>query len=296
MTRLIIAVLAAAAALIAAVASGPGCGDGDGGDANGDADADAGDACGASAPTLCRGSVMDGGCGARYDPGCPPCLPVAGTPCSGSLHCDYCRYGWFDPSDWTMTWCSEGRWHLLRTHCDPPFDGGPEADADMDADADAEVDLETEVATDVGAEVGLDDGLDADSEPGDVGDVDAPLDAGEPYTSWTDCGWTDGTVAGSCLCDGLAACEAIAAGVWEPLGSHEIRVCARRAGSCDVAFFREVEGGGTGFRCTIPTSGTCGFDEAHDCEAVFSCNLLMGDCPSGVVPTNVIPCDLAFGP
>lgn len=84
--------------------------------------------------------------------------------------------------------------------------------------------------------------------------------------------------------------------MWEPLGSHEIRVCARRAGSCDVAFFREVEGGGTAFRCTIPISGACGFDEARDCEVAFTCNLLMGDCPPGVVPTNVVPCDVVFGP
>ena len=145
--RFITVVLAVATAVVAGVAAGPGCEDGAGADAGGDveagvdgvADVDAGDACGSHAWTLCRGSVMDGRCAADYDPGCPPCLPDAGTPCSGSLHCDYCRGGWFDPSGWNTTSCRGGLWGVWSTHCDPP-PRDADAEADTDAGADAEVD------------------------------------------------------------------------------------------------------------------------------------------------------------
>jgi hypothetical protein len=179
---------------------------------------------------------------------------------------------------------------------DADADIGVDGDADVAADADAEVDAD-EAGDDEGDGAPGSDDAPVDAPAGeDAMETDVPPDADGRYTSWVDCGWSDGMAAGSCLCDGLGACNAVAGGVWEPLGSREIRVCARRDGSCDVAYFREVEGGGSAYRCTIPIAGACGFDEARDCEAVFTCNLLMGDCPPGVVPTSVIPCDLVFGP
>ena len=210
---------------------------------------------------------------------CGPCCPPHENGCGG--------YNYY---------CDRGTRHIVEAHCDP-CGWGRDADAEAAADTDDGEASEADALPESdGEEETLPEAVDVlDDDAGEV-DASTDADADERYTSWTDCGWTDGMSTGSCLCDGLAGCDAVAGGVWEPLGSHEIRVCAQRAGSCDVAFFREVEGGGTGFRCTIATSGTCGFDEARDCEAVFTCNLLMGDCPPGVVPTNVIPCDLVFGP
>jgi len=171
-------------------------------------------------------------------------------------------------------------------------DPGPDADADADIGVDADADVDADGAEDAAG----DDAPEPDDDGAGATEIDASPDADGRYASWADCGWSDGMAAGGCLCDGLGACDAVAGGVWEPLGSREIRVCARLDGSCDVAYFREVEGGGSAYRCTIPIAGACGFDEARDCEAVFTCNLLMGDCPPGVVPTSVIPCDLVFRP
>jgi hypothetical protein len=118
-------------------------------------------------------------------------------------------------------------------------------------------------------------------------------DAGARFDAWTDCGWPDGE--NTCLCDGVSACDAVAGGMWAPLGSSAMRTCARRGDTCDVAYFTETEGGAAGYHCSIAV-GTCGLDLARDCQQVVSCNLLMGDCPAEIVPTNVIPCELAFPP
>ena len=82
----------------------------DGSDGAGDAtDVDASDA------RLCRAGT--GYCRTDYDPGCPPTIPVDGSPCDGSFYCDYCDS--FYPPYWTTASCRGGRWEVGRTVCDP---------------------------------------------------------------------------------------------------------------------------------------------------------------------------------
>jgi hypothetical protein len=113
-----------------------------------------------------------------------------------------------------------------------------------------------------------------------------------PFTSWTSCGWS----GGSCLCDGIKACQAIAGGSFSSLGSQQARVCAIDGEVCEYVVFVETEGGGTARRCRVPIgSGSClaGFSSTPDshCVDLFTCNLLMGTCPPDIVPgTSVIAC------
>jgi hypothetical protein len=131
--------------------------------------------------------------------------------------------------------------------------------------------------------------LDADSSEA-ASDVEGP--ARTQFTSWTSCGWS----GGSCLCDGIQACQAVAGGGFSSLGSQQARVCAIDGDLCEYVVFVETEGGGTARRCRVPISaGSCvaGFGGAPDshCVDLFTCNLLMGTCPADVMPgTSVISC------
>lgn len=131
-----------------------------------------------------------------------------------------------------------------------------------------------------------------DASPNDTGD-DASLDAGVvTYASWHECGWSDPT----CTCDGVLACEAVAGGTFEPLGSAQARVCGIDGADCIVDVFDETEGGGMAQRCRIPRAALACSEGivawgAGTCEPLFTCNLLMGDCPSDVAPgSSVIHC------
>jgi hypothetical protein len=114
-----------------------------------------------------------------------------------------------------------------------------------------------------------------------------------PFTSWTSCGWSS---SGTCLCDGIHACEAVAGGTFSALGSQQARVCAIDGDVCEYVVFVETEGGGTARRCRVPiNSGSCqvGFGDTTDsqCVDLFTCNLLLGNCPSDIMPgTSVITC------
>jgi len=113
------------------------------------------------------------------------------------------------------------------------------------------------------------------------------------FTSWTSCGWSS---TGSCLCDGIRACEAVAGGSFSALGSRQARVCARDGDVCEYVVFVEIEGSGTARRCRVPiNAGSCsaGFGGAVDsqCVDLFTCNLQMANCPPDVMPGgSVISC------
>jgi hypothetical protein len=114
-----------------------------------------------------------------------------------------------------------------------------------------------------------------------------------PYTSWKSCGWS----GGSCLCDGISACQAVAGGSFSSLGSQQARVCAIEGEVCEYVVFVETEGGGTARRCRVPLGeGSCltGFGSSDDgdyCVDLFTCNLLMGTCPPDIMPgTSAIAC------
>jgi len=113
------------------------------------------------------------------------------------------------------------------------------------------------------------------------------------FASWTSCGWTS---SGSCLCDGIRACEAVAGGSFSAFGSQQARVCAVEPDSCEYVVFVETEGGGTARRCRVPIdarSCVAGFGGGTDsnCVDLFTCNLLMGTCPPDVTPGGpVISC------
>jgi hypothetical protein len=112
------------------------------------------------------------------------------------------------------------------------------------------------------------------------------------FTSWTSCGWE----GGPCLCDGIRACAPVAGGAYLPFGSQQARVCAIDGDVCEYVVFSETEGGGTARRCRVPLdAGTCvaGFGNTSDprCVDLFTCNLLMGNCPPDVMPSvSVIFC------
>ena len=80
------------------------------------------------------------------------------------------------------------------------------------------------------------------------------------------------------------------------LGSQQARVCAIDGDVCEYVVFVETEGGGTARRCRVPiNSGSCqvGFGDTTDsqCVDLFTCNLLLGNCPSDIMPgTSVITC------
>lgn len=141
--------------------------------------------------------------------------------------------------------------------------------------------------------------LDAGTDATDAGTpIDAAADAADGavvYASWHACGWsssaTDPSVA--CLCDGMRDCTAVSGGTFAPLGSSQERVCAADATSCLIVEFRETEGGGVARRCTVPRAMTgCGSALLDEwCQVLFTCNLLMGDCPPDVTPGGpVIAC------
>ena len=143
-------------------------------------------------------------------------------------------------------------------------------------------------------DAGSADGGDPDSHATDA----SPLDGGDAastrtqFTSWTSCGWSGGT----CLCDGIRACQAVAGGSFSSLGSQQARVCAIDDGVCEFVVFVEIEGGGTARRCRVPIdAGSClaGFGSSTDshCVDLFTCNLLMGTCPPDIGPgSSVISC------
>jgi hypothetical protein len=123
--------------------------------------------------------------------------------------------------------------------------------------------------------------------------VDAGADAGSTvYSSWTECGWSDP----SCTCDGVLDCAAVAGGAFAPLGSSQARVCAIDGDDCVIVTFRETEGGGVAERCRIPRTALACSDgvvatSGGTCEQLYTCNLLMGDCPSDIaLGSSVIHC------
>jgi hypothetical protein len=135
--------------------------------------------------------------------------------------------------------------------------------------------------------------LDPDAAVADASFSDADrADAGSDrtaFTAWTSCGWSNGP----CLCDGLLACAAVAGGSYLSLGSQQARVCAIDGNICEYVVFVETEGGGVARRCRVPVDGgSCGasFGGAGDdrCVDLFTCNLLLGDCPPDVMPGGPI--------
>jgi hypothetical protein len=112
------------------------------------------------------------------------------------------------------------------------------------------------------------------------------------FTTWTSCGWSNGP----CLCDGLAACASVAGGSYSSLGSQQARVCATDGDVCEYVVFVETEGGGVARRCRVPVDGqscTAAFGNTSNdrCVDLFTCNLLLGDCPPDVTPGGpVISC------
>ena len=134
---------------------------------------------------------------------------------------------------------------------------------------------------------------DAAAAPDAAAPTDAARDVGAAvFTHWHECGWSDPV----CTCDGVLACEAVAGGAFEPLGSSQARVCGTDGNDCIIDVFDETEGGGVARRCRIPrsalacSSGVVAWG-AGTCEPLFSCNLLMGDCPPDVMPgSSVIAC------
>jgi hypothetical protein len=141
----------------------------------------------------------------------------------------------------------------------PPFDVAPDGDAQVD---DAQVD--------------------------DANVVDAAADRAG-FTSWTDCGWS----GGSCVCDGLLTCAAVAGGEFYGLGSVQARVCAFDGDVCEYVRFREQEGGGIAERCRAPITGAaCASDRltTSDCVELFRCNLVLNNCPPDLIAPSVIAC------
>jgi hypothetical protein len=70
------------------------------------------------------------------------------------------------------------------------------------------------------------------------------------------------------------------------LGSEMFRICGFRDGQCTIAAFREREGAGQGYACSLPlgvdacTTGLLSFDQiAARCTPTFQCNVLLGSCP-----------------
>jgi len=137
----------------------------------------------------------------------------------------------------------------------------------------------------------------ADVSPADVPDSDArvadanPVDAAsDGFTSWTNCGWS----GGSCVCDGLLTCAAVAGGTFYALGSVQARVCALEGDVCVYVRFQEQEGGGIAQRCRARITGAACTNDSlvpSDCVELFRCNLLMNNCPPDVTPgSSVIDC------
>lgn len=111
------------------------------------------------------------------------------------------------------------------------------------------------------------------------------------YTSWTSCGKDGGDrpEVRQCLCSAANQCTAHYGEIYLGLGSEFFRICGFRAGQCTVAAFREREGAGQGYACSLPlggnacTNGMLSFDQiASRCTPTFQCNILIGNCPANV--------------
>lgn len=140
-----------------------------------------------------------------------------------------------------------------------------------------------------------------DAPPDDAPPADAPVTdaqvadanvldaASDGFTSWTDCGWS----GGSCVCDGLLSCAAVAGGTFYGLGSVQARACALDGDVCEYVRFQEQEGGGVAQRCRARITGAqCTNDYliTSDCVELFRCNLLMNNCPPDLIAPSVINC------
>ena len=172
-----------------------------------------------------------------------------------------------------------------------------------DAAADGRDDV---VAVDVSADVpAVDSAPDtgSDAPPGDGQPVDVPgsdaqvadanvVDAGaDGFTSWIDCGWSGS--GGSCVCDGLLTCAAVAGGTFYGLGSVQARVCSFDGDVCEYVRFQEQEGGGVAQRCRARITGaacTNDYLTTSDCVEIFRCNLVMNNCPPDLIAPSVINC------
>jgi hypothetical protein len=140
------------------------------------------------------------------------------------------------------------------------------------------------------------DGAPSDVPPGDAPETDTRvadanvLDAAtDGFTSWTDCGWS----GGSCVCDGLLTCAAVAGGTFYGLGSVQARACALDGDVCEYVRFQEQEGGGIAQRCRARITGaqcTNDYLTTSDCVEIFRCNLLMNNCPPDLFPPSAINC------
>jgi hypothetical protein len=113
--------------------------------------------------------------------------------------------------------------------------------------------------------------------------------AAADYTSWTYCGRDGGDrpEVRQCLCSAANQCTAHYGEIYLGLGSESFRICGFRDGQCTVAAFREREGAGQGYACSLPlggnscTNGQLTFDQiASRCTPTFQCNVLMGNCPT----------------
>jgi hypothetical protein len=135
-----------------------------------------------------------------------------------------------------------------------------------------------------------------DVPPADVSDSDAqvadanPVDvASDGFTSWTNCGWS----GGSCVCDGLLTCAAVAGGTFYGLGSVQARACSFDGDVCEYVRFQEQEGGGVAQRCRARITGaacTNDYLTTSDCVEIFRCNLVMNNCPPDLIAPSVINC------
>jgi hypothetical protein len=92
------------------------------------------------------------------------------------------------------------------------------------------------------------------------------------------------------LCDSINQCTAFYGETFFPLGSERYRVCGYRDGTCVIAAFREIEGGGEGSRCLVPLqAGRCAGGRlswsqiADRCTPTFHCNVQLGDCPTDTI-------------
>ncbi|HEX7477291.1 MAG TPA: hypothetical protein VF331_05755 [Polyangiales bacterium] len=157
----------------------------------------------------------------------------------------------------------------------------------LDSDAGAEL-HDAHVGADGSGDLAI-----ADAGNEDAGGLDAAADSGTlSYTSWDECGWSDP----ACTCAGVLACAAAAGGAFSSLGSSQARVCGVTGDDCIIDVFAETEGGGLARRCLVPraqlacASGAVAIRDEW-CMPLFSCNLLMANCPSDVMPgQSVIAC------
>jgi len=164
--------------------------------------------------------------------------------------------------------------------------GCSKAKSARDAAADGRDDV---VVVDARADVApVDAAPDSDAQAADANVVDAGADG---FTSWTNCGWS--ASGGSCVCDGLLTCAAVAGGTFYGLGSVQARVCSFDGDVCEYVRFQEQEGGGVAQRCRARITGaacTNDYLTTSDCVEIFRCNLVMNNCPPDLIAPSVINC------